>query len=431
MAESVRVESTETSLRYAGWRVVTAAFFGVMVSFAALVPYTFSLFLAPLHAAFGWKREAISLAFGITAMTIAICSPAIGQLLDRYPPRRIILPAIILFSAGVASLGFLGTNIAQFYLSYLLLGIVGNATAQLAYSRAISTWFVDRRGLAIALMLTGTGVGSILLPLFAQRVMDAYGWRAAYLGLGGLAFLVGFPLTALFVRERPSTLRAVDHPSVAGMSVLEALRSRVFWVLMPSILLYALSANGAIAHLSAILTGYGVSTHNSAIALSVLGASGIVGRLVTGHLLDRCFAPRVSMAMLLLCCCSLIMLSHTHSAATGIAAAALLGFGLGSEADVTPYLIARYCGLKNFSTLYGLSWTAYAFGAAIGPVVTGRAFDRAGAYQSSFILLLSLPCLFGALLTLLLPQYGTQPSCERILDSGPSALQLLSNTCVR
>jgi MFS family permease len=113
VAESVRVESRETSLRYAGWRVVTAAFFGVMVSFAALVPYTFSLFLSPLHAAVGWKREAISLALGITAMTIAICSPAIGHLLDRYPPRRIILPAIILFSAGVASLGFLGTHIAR------------------------------------------------------------------------------------------------------------------------------------------------------------------------------------------------------------------------------------------------------------------------------------------------------------------------------
>src|SRR5580692_412819 len=103
----------ESRLSYPGWRVVLAAFFGVMVSFAALVPYTFSLFLAPLHEAFGWKREAISMAFGITAMTIAICSPAIGHLLDRYPPRRIILPAIILFSAGVASLGFLGTHIAR------------------------------------------------------------------------------------------------------------------------------------------------------------------------------------------------------------------------------------------------------------------------------------------------------------------------------
>ena len=122
------------------------------------------------------------------------------------------------------------------------------------------------------------------------------------------------------------------------------------------------------------------------------------------------------MCMLLLCCFSLLMLAHTHSEGMGISAAALLGFGLGSEADVTPYLIARYFGLKNFSMLYGLSWTAYAVGAAIGPVVTGRAFDRAGAYQSSFITLLSVPCLAGALLTLFLPRYAPRPSAETSLD---------------
>jgi MFS family permease len=416
VSDKTPTEAAEGSPFYEGWRVVAAAFVGVMVSFGSIVPYTFSQFLTPLHQAFGWKREAISLAFGIAAMTLAICSPGIGHLFDRYPPRRIILPAIALFSAGIVSLAFLGPHIAQFYLSYLLLGIVGNGTAQLAYSRAISTWFVERRGFAFALMLTGSGAGSIVLPLFVQHTMEAHGWRAAYLGLGGIALLVGFPLTALFVREKPAALRAANHGSSEGMSLAQAMRSRVFWILMPSILLYALSANGAIAHLSAILTGYGVTAQSAAIALSVMGASGIVGRIVTGHLLDRCFAPRVSMCMLLLCTCSFILLAHTHTAVVGISAAALLGFGLGSEADVTPYMIARYCGLRHFSTLYGLSWTAYAFGAAFGPVITGRAFDRAGAYQASFITLLSLPCLAGALLTLFLPRYATYRSVETSLD---------------
>jgi MFS family permease len=414
VAETTPPPTAETSLDYAGWPVVIAAFFGVMVSFAAVVPYTFSLFLSPLHAAFGWRREAISLAFGITAMTVAVCSPVIGHLLDRYPPRRIILPAIVLFSMGLASLSLLGSHIAQFYLSYLLLGVVGNATAQLAYSRAVSTWFIERRGLAFALTITGSGVGALFLPLFAQRIIETYGWRAAYLGLGAVA-LAGFPLTALFVREKPVALRTANHPSLTGMSVGQALRSKVFWILIGSILLFALSANGAIAHLSAILTGAGVTAHSAALALSVLGATGIAGRLVTGHLLDRYFAPRVSLGMLLLCWGSMIILAHAHTAMLGIVAAALLGFGLGSEADVTPYLIARYCGLKNFSMLYGLSWTAYAFGAAFGPVITGRAYDVAGAYQSRFIMLLSLPCLVGALMTLLLPRYQSElPAAEAL-----------------
>ncbi len=408
MTDIVLDRTSERSLRYAGWPVVIASFVGVMVSFAALVPYTFSLFISPLHAAFGWRRDAISLAFGIAAMTVAACSPMIGHLLDRYPPRRIILPAILLFSAGVGSLAFLGSHIIQFYLSYLLLGIVGNATAQLAYSRAVSTWFVERRGFAFALMLTGSGTGAILLPLIAQHMIAAHGWRAAYATLGILAFVVGFPLTALLMREKPASSSSTAQPVMEGMSIREAMRSRQFRILLASILLYALSANGAIAHLSAILTGGGMTAHDSAIALSVLAAAGIVGRILTGHFLDRYFAPRVSMAMLFLSGVSIVMLAHTHSALMGISAAAVLGFSLGSEADVTPYLLSRYCGLKKFSTLYGLSWTAYAFGASFGPVITGRAYDSAGSYQAGFITLLALPCFVAALLTLFLPRYSVR-----------------------
>lgn len=420
MPDRVREDKAETSLRYAGWPVVVASFFGVMVSFAALVPYTFSLFLGPLSKAFGWHREAISLAFAITAMTVAACSPGIGHLLDRYPPRRIILPAIVVFAAGIASLGLLRGQISQFYLSYFVIGIVGNCTAQLAYSRAVSTWFVARRGLAFAVVLAGSGIGSIVLPLFAQRMIDLYGWRAAYFGLGAVA-LAGLPLTAMLVREKPHAMRAENHPAADGMRVSEALRSRVFWVLMPCILLYALTANGAIAHLSAMLTGDGVSAQSAALALSLMGAAGIVGRLVTGHLLDRYFAPRVSMVLLVMCSGSILLLAHTHSAGMGIFAAAVLGFGLGSEADVTPYLIARYCGLKNFSMLYGLSWTAYAIGGAIGPVVTGRAFDLAGSYTEGFITLLALPCLVSAGLTLALPRYPVRAADAEVLAPAEAA----------
>ena len=399
-------EHSENDLSYPGWLVVLAAFFGVMVSFAAVVPYTFSLFIAPLHNAFGWKRDGISLAFGITAMTIAVCSPGIGHLLDRYPPRRIILPAIVLFAAGVASLSLLRGHLAQFYVTYLFIGVVGNATAQLAYSRTVSTWFFARRGLAFAIMLTGSGAGSIVLPLLAQHMIDAHGWRSAYVALGVAALVVGIPLTAIFVRERPGLRARASVQDSTGISARDALRGRVVWILFACLLFYSISSNGAVAHLSAILTDHGVKTGAAALALSVMGAAGILGRLVTGHLLDRFFAPRVSLALLLLSSVGLLMIAHAHSAAVGIAGTAVLGFGMGSEADVTPYLLARYCGVKSFSLLYGCSWTAYAIGGAIGPVLVGKAFDVAGGYQPGVIQLLAVPCLIAAALTLWLPRYN-------------------------
>ncbi len=220
--ETAPVAQEEDSLGYGGWRVILAAFVGVGVSFAPMVPYTFSLFVVPLQGAFGWNREAISDAFAIAALTVAAVSPTLGSLLDRVPPRRVILPSIVIFAAAMASLSLLRGHIAQFYLSYLLLGIVGNGTAQLSYSRSVLTWFRKRRGLALAIVLSGSGTGSIILPIIAQHVISTHGWRSAYLVLGAIA-LIGFPLTAIFVRNRPVS-NAAEVASEHAVGVGPALR---------------------------------------------------------------------------------------------------------------------------------------------------------------------------------------------------------------
>ena len=402
--------TTESSFTYPGWLVVLAAFTGVMVSFAAMVPYTFSLFLGPLEGAFGWKREAISQAFAIAALTVAAVSPGIGSLLDRLPPRRIIMPCIVVFAAAMASLSLLGGHIAQFYGTYLVLGIVGNGTAQLAYSRAVLTWFERRRGLALSIVLTGSGTGSILLPIVAQHVISAHGWRAAYLTLGAGA-LIGFPLTALLVRNRPAVSATVQRTQPAKR-IGPVLRSRPFWVISVFVMLAAFSMNAAIAHLAALLAGRGITPSSAAIALSVLGISTIVGRLVTGPLLDRLFAPLVALVVLLVSAAGMMTLAYATTATAGIVGTSLMGFGAGSEADVVPYLIAKYFGRSRFSTLYGLSWTAYAIGGATGPVLMGRAFDKAGTYLPSSVILFAIPLVVAALLQLLLPRYASTGAGE-------------------
>ncbi len=400
----------ESSPAYPGWQVTLAAFVGVMVSFAAMVPYTFSLFLEPLHASFGWTREAISNAFAITALTVAACSPTIGTLLDRLPPRRIILPAILVFAAAMASLALLRGHIALFYGTYLVLGIVGNGTAQLAYSRAVLTWFERRRGLAIAVMLTGSGTGAIVLPLIAQHVMTAHGWRASYLTLGALA-LIGFPLTAMLVRNRPAAANATS-PAVMAGGVAGVLRTRVFWFIALPVTLSAFSLNAAIAHLAAMLSGRGITPATAALALSVMALSGIIGRLITGHFIDRFFAPTVAMIVIALAGAGVLVEAYATTAATALLGACLMGAGAGSEADVTPYLIAKYFGRARFSTLYGLSWTAYAIGGAIGPVIIGHAFDQAGSYVAGTMALLAIPCFIAAVLQFALPAYPARTDLQ-------------------
>jgi MFS family permease len=400
----------ESNPRYDGWRVVLASSLGVFVSFASLLVYTFGVFLKPFATEFGWSRQSISLAFGIAAMTVAACSPFLGYLFDRYPPKRIILPSLVVFGCAFASLSLLTPHLWHLYLTFVVFGIVGNGTAQMAYSRAVSTWFDKQRGLALALLMSGGAVGAMVLPPFAQWLIHEFGWRPACLVLGMMVLFLGLPVVAVFVRERSGFQRSAEH-SVSGASAGSALRSRMFWIVVVVLFCSSVSQNGAITHLSALLTDRGVSAAGGAIALSAMGAASLLGRLITGFLLDRFFAPRVSFALLSAAALGTFLLAQAHSMQVGALAAALIGLGMGGEADITPYLLTRYFGLRSFSMLYGLTWTAYAIAGAIGPVLMGKAFDLTGSYQS-FLVKLALFAWASAALMLWLPRYRTESSPE-------------------
>ena len=413
--QTAGTEIDESEIAYPGWKVVLAGFFGVMVSFAAIVPYTFGLFLKPLTASFGWHREATSAGFSIAALTVAAASPGLGFLLDRYKPRQIILPCIVVFSVAYASLAWLTPHLLHFYLTFFVIGLVGNGTAYIGYSRAICTWFNRRRGFELSIMLAGSALGAMVLPVLVQAVITHLGWRAAYLILGGLAFAVGFPLTAAFVRERPIARQDRDVSTEFGDPVAKALATPAFWIIAATVCLYAISVNGAIAHLSALLTDRGVSASGAAWSVSLIGATSLVGRVLTGLFLDRFFGPRVSQVMLLMTVLGIVLLSVANSLMAGLCAAALIGFSMGSEGDITPYLLGRYFGLKRFSTLYALTWTTYAVGGATGPILVGRVFDTLGSYRPITIQLLALPALIPCLLMFALPRYKLQSSRSRAI----------------
>jgi len=106
----------------------------------------------------------------------------------------------------------------------------------------------------------------MVLPPAAQALISGYGWRAAYFVLGGAVLVFGIPLTALFVRERPQGLHSVSL--LDGWTVAQALRSRIFWILCATLVLGSLSVNGAITHLSPLLTDRAVSATTAALAAS-------------------------------------------------------------------------------------------------------------------------------------------------------------------
>jgi MFS family permease len=405
----------EFDLHYKGWRVVLAACFGVMAGFGSLFVYTFAVFVKPLSAQFGWNREAISLGFGLAAMTVGACSPLIGRLIDRNGPRRIILPCMTVFGLAIASLGLLRSGLWQFYATCVVIGLVGNGAAHLAYSRSISTWFQQRLGTALAFVMVGAGLGAMILPVVAQTVLSRFGWRAAYFALGGLALLLGLPLSWRYVFERSDAVRSESSPATAathstpkthsGLTFQQGLRAYAFWIIVAVLFVSSISMNGAITHLSALLTDRGITARDAALCAAILGGSSVLGRIATGWLLDRFFGARVAFAVSLITAGGIFLLARADSFSAGCFAAVLIGVGAGGEAAITPYLLTRYFGLRAFSTLYGLTWTFYAAAGAIGPVILGRAFDSTGSY-SSLLVLLAASLALAAGMNLFLPKYS-------------------------
>jgi predicted MFS family arabinose efflux permease len=392
----------EGSAAYPGWRVAFASGIGVLVSFGSLLVYTFGIFLKPLTQEFGWTREAASLAFGVAALMLAVCSPLLGYLLDRVGARRVILPCVIVFGTAFASLALLTGNLWQLYAIFAILGAVGSGTAHLAYARAVSTWFERRRGMALGVVMTGGAVGAIILPPFAQALIQGLGWRGAFGSLGALVLAVGLPVVVPMVRERPGF--GLDRRGeTEGATVSQALRSRVFWILLVVLFLFSIGQNGALAHLSALLTDRGIPPDRAAIAVSLMGAASLLGRLAAGWLLDRLFAPRLAFCVIALAALGMYTLAFAHSLAAGAIAASLVGAGMGGEAAITPYILSRYFGLKSFSMLYGFTWTGYAIAGAIGPVLMGRAYDTTASYQALAVKLAVLT-LFAAALMLTMPE---------------------------
>jgi predicted MFS family arabinose efflux permease len=396
--------ASESSIRYEGWRVAAASAAGVF--FASLLVYGFSVLLKPLTAEFAWSRETTATAYACFALASALAAPIVGRLLDRYGPNRVAVPCIAICGLGVASMSLLTGSRVHLCGLFTISGIAATGTSPLAYSRAVSTWFDRRRGTALAIVLGGAAAASMAHPPALDALIQSIGWRRACLVMGAAVLAVGLPIVASVVRERGATARTAQ-PATPDATVATALRSWLFWVLIVVVAGSALAFNGIVVHIAAVLTDRGVSPARAALTLSLMGGAGLIGRLLTGWLLDRFRATFVSAALLTFAAGGILLLATSHAFALALVAAVMIGFGMGGELDVTPFLLSRYFGLHALSTLYGFAWTAMGAGAAAGSVMMGRAFDASGSYDR-MLCHLAASTLVVAMLMLFLPSYRLQ-----------------------
>jgi len=378
---------------YYGWWNVLACFFGLALSYAMFTVFAFGTFLTPLEAEFGWQRGAMSLALTIANVTIIFTAPLLGALMDKISVRKIILVSVLLLGLCVASMSQLNGNIWYYYLMHLLIPLLGAGTLPIGYSRIIVVWFTQKRGLALGISLSGFGVGAALMPMLAQFIIDAWGWREAYLVFAGLILFISFPLTLLLLKEKPeqSDKGASNHNEVLsevkaepfGLTGREAMRERSYWLILGSFLLVGIGITSILAHLVPMLIGRGVTPAGAVLYMSALGFGLIFGRVIAGFLMDHFFAPYITALFLVGLLIGIVILASGASGPLAFLSAVLVGLATGSEISEIAYMVSRYFGPKAFGQIYGVMFSAFQLGAAIGAAVMGIYHDMFGNYTNA------------------------------------------------
>jgi MFS family permease len=424
--------NTRPKIFYGWWVALTAAL-GNFLNSVAIVIFTFGIFVKAIGREFHSGRAQISLAFTILSLTGAVCFPLVGRLVDKYGPRKVLLPSMTGLGVILISSIFLQRSLWQLYLFYFALGLFTGGAGTLPYADVVSQWFDKRRGLALSVMLFGLGLGAIVLPAVAQQLVQRWGWRASYSIFGCVVLLVPLPVVAAFLKEKPqsmgllpdgetdiqaATRRPVEEP---GMTAGEALHRSAFWIMVSVFFLVTASVHACFIHLPAILTDRGSTAQMAALASSLLGIGVFLGRISSGYLMDQFFAPRVAAGFFSSVTIGLGLLAVSHQIQFAFVGAFLVGLGTGAEVDIIAYLISRYFGLRAYGSISGWLWCVYSVAGGLGAYVMGLGFDKTGSYVvplSGFFCAAAL----ATLLIVSLGPYQYRVGATRVIEPDPQTV---------
>jgi MFS family permease len=375
-----------------GWLIVFVSAIGLFLG-PPLMVFSFSVFFKSLVLDFHASRAAVSFAFSLFNTIGALLIPCTGMIIDRFGARRVILIFTALYGLALCSALWTGSSLWQLYLLFAILGVaMASGPAPVPYGVIISHWFNRHRGLALGLSMMGIGIGSVVVPILAQRLITSYGWRAAFAIFGAAVLLIPLPVLAALLQNDPAQrglqpdgdendlLSPLPPQDKQGMTWHEIWHSPTFWILITIVSLAGACVHGAVLHLSAIFTDRGVTPERAAVATSLVGIAVMLGRLASGYLLDRLFAPRVAILFYSATVLGMAILCAGTSGPFALVASFLVGLGMGCEVESMAYMISRYFGLRAFGAAYGHAFGAFMLSGAAGVFLMGAGYDRFHSY---------------------------------------------------
>lgn len=364
------------------WKLLLALHLSAAFGLATMLSYCLGAVVAPLHETFGWSRQQIALSSSILAAGIFPMSFVIGALADRISARRILLASQVGLGLCYIALAFT-QSLWQFYAVFGVMPLLASGTLVITVTKLVNVQFDRRRGLALGLVLAGTGVCGLIVPLYSAALESALGWRAVFAGVGLLPLVLAAPAVYAWVPDVPAPAKSARPAAASGSgdrSFSQAVADYRFWIVAATFFAGLAGLVGVLTSLVPVLTEAGFTRFAAAALVSLFGFAVLLGRLFTGVLLDRLWAPFVS---LLLCGPAALALLAWPDSPRPLLPLYVLAIGLanGSEYDVSAYMVAKYFGLRDYGKIYAGVYAAIACGGVIAPAVYGWTFDHQHSYR--------------------------------------------------
>ncbi|WP_181150047.1 MFS transporter [Ensifer aridi] len=365
------VDGISAGQRGRAWSATAAATIGLVFGPSTFLLFLFGVFVEPLSQAFGWSKPAILFAATIVSLMIMVISPIQGMLIDRFGARPIVLASCVTFACGLLTMSYIPGNIQVFYFMYGLLPVLAVGLWPVSYLRVVSTWFDRRLGLAIGIANGGIGLGAAILPPFITYVIANGSLQSAYVSLAAIVLIVVLPLNLLLLREAPSAkpAQSAHDRAAASADFRRYVTTSSFVILAAAFFLLGFVNTGLVTNQISLLIDGGATPQHAALVQAVFGVAVLVGRFLTGVLLDYISAKRLMGLVCLGGAIACILYAFGPTGYLAFGCAVLIGMVYGAEFDVLSYLIKRYFGLPTFGRIYGSIFAIFQLGAALGATV--------------------------------------------------------------
>jgi MFS family permease len=362
------------------WRVVVALF--TVASCIATAVSTFGVFLPVLSETFGWSRGAVSVVLSISLVLGGVAAFPVGRIADRSGPR-----AVLATTVGIGAVGFVLSarieTLWHLYLSYGVLVGIGMSSIYVLTAATVARWFETRRGLALAIVLSGFNLGWLTGGPLAAFLIERWGWRAAYVVLGALVAAIGVPASLGVRYPRSAEPRRVvaGAPAAARRAAFGDAR---LWFFVTAWCFLGLVFMMVTVHSVSYARDRGLSLEQASLALSAFGVGAVSGRLLAGAAADRFGAVPTMRVCLVIQCVALCALLYGLPTWTVVATLLLFGLGASGADNTFVKAVADVFGLAALATIMSVVGLGWRSGAGLGPALAGFVHDLTGSYTPSF-----------------------------------------------